>query len=204
MSRPFASAVASSSRQYATKAPVVPDYIAAKQSGAGDNKIDTLKRHLYPQNTFAPKSESPTGQHHPDVIRRVKALLPTREIHSTIEKAWALYQDQQRMLHRRRLRAKFRAMEKACDELDKITRPPPLQSATGGFLNGQRYPRALFNLAMEPANPHAFPKPSGRKISPEARWKEARLDGFVPREAWIPTETKGTGWNYQWQRPRSS
>jgi large subunit ribosomal protein L40 len=73
-------------------------------------------------------------------------------------------------------------MVDACNQLDQITADTPQ--------------RAIYDRAMA--------KPSPVQIKgkgPEARWLEARIEGLVPREAWVPTETRGKGWNYDWKRP---
>ena len=90
--------------------------------------------------------------------------------------------------------AKFAAMEDACDELDRLT-----QGSEGG--EEGKYDRMVYDRAMARANPYALERMTGRRATPESRWREARLDGLVPREAWVPTETRGKGWDYGWRRP---
>jgi large subunit ribosomal protein L40 len=97
-------------------------------------------------------------------------------------------------------------MESACDELAAITMPVKAKAEAGeeGKSQGERYDREIYVKAVKRPDPYLAPKPYGRRISPEQRWKEARIEGLVPRETWVPTETRGKGWNYDWQRPASS
>jgi large subunit ribosomal protein L40 len=123
-------------------------------------------------------------------------VLPSAEAYETIERAWLLFQREKRVAKTRALEAKYKAMEEACDELDRMTS----RVEEGG--EGAA-PRFLYDRAM--ARPSQFPVESakGKKAGAESRWLEARIEGMVPREAWVPTETRGKGWNYDWKRPGS-
>jgi large subunit ribosomal protein L40 len=81
-------------------------------------------------------------------------------------------------------------MVEACDELERMT-------SEGG------YPRAVYERAMARPAQSAGGEDRGRKVSQESKFKEARMEGLVPREAWVPTETRGKAWNYGWKRPGS-
>lgn len=115
-------------------------------------------------------------------------MIGNAEAHETIERAWRLFQREKRESQREALTAKYDAMVEACNELDAVT--------AGGDI-----PRAVFDRAV--ARPSGFSEEAKGKKGPEARWLEARIDGMVPREAWVPTETRGKGWNYDWKRPAS-
>jgi large subunit ribosomal protein L40 len=86
-------------------------------------------------------------------------------------------------------------MEEACDELEKMTR-----SATEG--GEGKAPRYLYDRAMARARQTPTEGAKGKKATAESRWLEARIEGLVPREAWVPTETRGKGWKYDWTRPQ--
>ena len=154
-----------------------------------DSRTETIRRSLYPPNTFSPQSASPTGAHHAQSLSRVAAVLHSPEVYETSERAWKLYLRHRRDRKRRELTAKFGAMEDACDALDEVTREE------GG------YERLVYTRAMARPDPYAEEKVTGRSSTPGSRWREARLDGLVPREAWVPTETRGKGWDYEWKRP---
>lgn len=143
-----------------------------------DSRTDVIRSTLYPAD--APGSSSPTGVHHPQHAERVAHVIQSAESHETIERAWLLYQREKRARSRAILEAKYNSMVTACSELDNATRSQ----------------RSIYDRAMA--------KPSPVQIKgkgPEARWLEARIEGLVPREAWVPTETRGKGWNYEWRRP---
>lgn len=188
MSRLLPTSIASSSRillsslrRYATR--------PATSEGGTDSRTDTIRRSLYPSDTFSPKSSSPTGAHHPQHLERVAAVIHSPEVYETIERAWKLYQRQRRESKAGELRSKYAAMEEACDELESLTRE-------GGVAD-----RLVYDKAMAKADPYAGERITGRRATPESRWKESRLEGLVPREAWVPTETRGKGWDYEWTRP---
>lgn len=84
-------------------------------------------------------------------------------------------------------------MVAACDELERITRP----------VGGEGYSKDVYDKAMKRADPHKGDLQRGRSSTAESRWREARIDGLVPREQWIPVETRGKGWNYDWKRPET-
>lgn len=145
-----------------------------------DSRTDVIRQTLYPAD--APGSSSPTGVHHPQHAERIAHVVQNAEAHETIERAWLLFQRERRNIQRSQLDAKYRSMVDACNQLDQITADTPQ--------------RAIYDRAMA--------KPSPVQIKgkgPEARWLEARIEGLVPREAWVPTETRGKGWNYDWKRP---
>jgi large subunit ribosomal protein L40 len=160
-----------------------------------DSRMDTFKHILYPLNSHLPLSPAPSGAHHPDHLARVQAVLPNPEVHETIERAFKLLQRHRRRARTDELRIKFKAMEVACDDLNEITMPKK---------GKETYDRAIYVAAAKRPDPWAKPKPVGKRISPEEVWKEARIEGLMPREIWVPTETRGKGWNYEWKRPSSA
>jgi large subunit ribosomal protein L40 len=85
-------------------------------------------------------------------------------------------------------------MAKACDELERLTR----RGEEGGE---GLWSRTLYDAAMAKVNPYKEERITGRKSTPYSRWKEGRLDGLIPREAVIPCDSKGRGWNYEWKQP---
>ncbi|CAD6573522.1 MAG: hypothetical protein TREMPRED_000849 [Tremellales sp. Tagirdzhanova-0007] len=194
--------LASSSRTSQHTLPLVRLYATrpAVSDNSTDSRNETIRRSLYPPNTFLPQSASPTGAHHAQHLARVAAVIHSPEVYETIERAWKLYQRHRRELGRRQLTAKFGAMEDACDALDELTGGAGASAAGGG---GGRYERLVYTRAMARPDPYAEEKITGRSSTPESRWREARVDGLVPREAWVPTETRGKGWDYEWKRPSS-
>lgn len=109
------------------------------------------------------------------------------EAHETIERAWKLFQREKRAKHAAALEAKLAAMVDACEELDRVT-------------SGEGAGRHVFERAMARASFSPPENIKGKKGS-EARFLEVRLEGMWPRESWVPTETRGKGWNYEWKRP---
>lgn len=156
-----------------------------------DSRTDTIRQVLYPPNSPYPSSSSPTGEYQPQHAERLQAVVGDAEAHETIERAWKLFQRQKREAHRRSLQAKLDAMTEACRELDEIT---------GSGSKEGKYPRTIYDKAMARPTGRPAEDPRGKKGA-EARWLEARIDGLVPREAWVPTDTRGKGWNYKWKRP---
>lgn len=164
--------------------------------------MDLFKHVLYPLDGYAPKSAAPTGAHHPDHLARLAAVVPNSEVHETIERAFKLFQRHKRAKRQAELRVKYKAMTEACDELDKITMPlTKARTKAMGEDVFEPYDRAIFVEAVKRPDPYKRPKHTGRRISSLEIWKEARIEGLMPRETWVPTETRGKGWNYDWQMP---
>ncbi|ORY26142.1 hypothetical protein BCR39DRAFT_270361 [Naematelia encephala] len=157
-----------------------------------DSRMDVIRSALYPPDAYKNHSASPSGNYHPDHLARINAVIHSPEVYETIDRAWRLYQRQIREARKRSLEARYDSMVEACDELDRITNEE----------NGV-YPRSLYDAAMTRPNPHKLEMVRGRAATAESRWREARLAGYFPREAWVPTETRGKGWNYEWKRPTS-
>jgi large subunit ribosomal protein L40 len=92
------------------------------------------------------------------------------------------------------LKLKYDAMVEACDELDRLTK--------GVKEGGEgKWSRDVYLAATEKSNPYKAERVTGRSITPLSRFKEGRLDGLIPREAWVPAESRGKAWNYDWKRP---
>lgn len=188
------SLVASSSRA-ALPARGVRAY--AVQQSAQDTRLDVIKSVLYPVDSVAPNSASPIGARHPKYTARLEAVLPSAEAYETIERAWGLYKRNQRLAAEKAIKARFDAMVDACDELEAVSK------STG---NSIIYDRAMVRMAHGAAAIRAAAQgeAQGKKKTPESVWKEKRPEGLVPLEQWVPTETKGSAWNYSWERPRNS
>ncbi|WVF71219.1 hypothetical protein IAT40_006019 [Kwoniella sp. CBS 6097] len=176
-----------------------------------DSRSDLLRNSLYPADSYAPTSSSPTGNYHPDHLARLQAVVPSAEAYETIERAYQLYQRQVREERQVALKAKFEKMVEACDELEKLTNPSPVEeeykalSKDAGFAQegkGGAYHRRLYEHATAELKQaeRRGEQPRGKK-SVEQRWKETRIEGLVPREAWVPVESRGKGWDYEWVRP---
>lgn len=92
------------------------------------------------------------------------------------------------------LAAKLKAMQEACEELDRLT--------TEGGMSRTVYDRAMSRPTLKGEKVEVVQSSGGgRKETPESRWAAARIEGLVPREMWVPTETRGKGWKYDWTRP---
>ncbi|OXG19515.1 hypothetical protein C366_02368 [Cryptococcus neoformans Tu401-1] len=181
---------------------------ASKPSGGNphlhqpaDSRSEVLRNTLYPHDSYAPTSSSPTGSYHPDYLQRLQAVIPSAEAYETIERAWQLYQRELREARKVAFDAKYKSMVEACDELERITNPenggPESADGKGGL-----YHRQVYNLAVASVRQahRRGEQPKGKKTL-EQRWSETRVEGLVPREAWVPVESRGKGWNYDWQRP---
>lgn len=178
--------------------------------------MEVIRASLYPKDGVAPTSSSPIGSRHGDYERRLRAVVPSAEAHETIERAWNIFRRAQRTEKQAELGAKYGAMVEACAELDSLTRGPPppanaeaeadteaLGEIGAGVLPRAVYDRAMVRMAHASAAKVAAQQglAQGRKKTTESRWIEARPEGMVPREAWVPVETRGKGWNYGWTRP---
>jgi large subunit ribosomal protein L40 len=166
-----------------------------------EGKMELIRASLYPKDGVAPTSASPIGARHADYERRIRAAAPSAEAHETIERAWNLFRRDARAARAAAIGAKYSAMVDACAELDALTRGP------GGVGDGA-LPRAVYDRAMvrmaHASAAYAAAKQGiaqGKKKTTESRWLEARPEGIVPREAWVPVESRGKGWNYEWTRP---
>jgi large subunit ribosomal protein L40 len=158
-----------------------------------DTKLDVIKSALYPPDSVAPTSASPIGARHANSAARLAAALPSAEAYETIERAWALFRRRARDARESALRARFESMRDACDELEAVS-----AAAKSGL-----YDRAMVRMAHSAAANAAAQQgiAQGKKKTPESRFAEARPEGIVPREAWVPVETRGVGWKYEWERP---
>jgi large subunit ribosomal protein L40 len=116
-------------------------------------------------------------------------LIPDPEVYETVERAWKLHQRTKRDQRQKVLNAKLKAMQEACEELDKLT------SEGGGLA------RSVYDRAMSRPTLRGEKVEQGKKETPESRWAAARIEGLVPRELWVPVETRGKGWKYDWTRP---
>lgn len=166
---------------------------------SSDVRIDIIRNVLYPADSVAPRNSSPIGARRYQYEERLRAVIPSNEAHETIERAWQLFKREKREKRQRAIAAKYRAMEDACNELDALT---------GGVDAGGEVPRHLYTRAMQRINhgPAAYAAAlqgikQGKKKTPESRFLETRVEGLVPREAWVPVDSRGKGWNYDWVRP---
>lgn len=168
--------------------------------GPSDPRLETIRNVLYPNGSSAPPgSTSPVGTRRYEYEQRLQKLIPSQEAHETVERAWQLFRREKREKKQRELTAKFAAMEDACDELDALT---------GGEEGKGEVPRGVYSRAMQRMahGPAAYQAAlqgikQGKKKTPESKFLEARIEGLVPREAWVPVESRGKGWNYDWVRP---
>ena len=165
------------------------------EPSASDTRLDIIERVLFPpgrprrdqlryDKRHIPPS-SPSGMHHPQVEERVRKVIGNAEAYETVERAWHLFQREKREKLKTAMEARFEAMREACEELDR-----------------EEW-RALYERAV--SRPAAKVAPArGRKTTPETRWLDARIEGLVPREQWVPVERRGKPWDYDWKRPASS
>ncbi|WWC69954.1 mitochondrial 54S ribosomal protein mL40 [Kwoniella pini CBS 10737] len=193
MSRPILSRVISPLvRNYATKSTTTGNPTLNIPT---DSRSEILKQVLYPIDSYSPNSSSPTGTYHHDHLNRIQNVIPSKEIHETIERAFQLYQRNLRIKRKNSLKIKFNEMLKACNELELITNK-----------ENDLYHRRIYEIAIsenkqsERKGDESLKNQKGKKTI-EQRWKETRIKGLIPREAWIPVESRGKGWDYDWRRP---
>ncbi|KAL1411588.1 hypothetical protein Q8F55_002552 [Vanrija albida] len=197
------SLLASTSRRASAAAPALArsSFVAAKAPKGNphdlqptDSRLDVLREVLYPANTAAPGQASPVGARHPNHLARIQHVLPSHEAYETVERAYQLLRRRETEARQRALRAKFAALTDACDELEAVT--------TRG-VNRQVYDSAMVRISHASSAYTAAAQgiAQGKRKTAESRFIENRVPGLVPREAWIPTETRGKGWNYEWTRP---
>ncbi|WRT66605.1 uncharacterized protein IL334_003564 [Kwoniella shivajii] len=171
-----------------------------------DSRSDTLRSALYPADSYAPTSSSPTGNYHPDHLSRLQSVIPNVEVYETIERAWQLHQRSQRQSRTEQLNSKYKSMVQACNELESITNPSNggIESRVGeeGKSKGGIYHRRIYEWATAEfkQSEKRGEQPKGKKTI-EQRWKETRIEGLIPREQWVPVESKGKPWEYDWTRP---
>ncbi|KAL0255366.1 hypothetical protein I308_100169 [Cryptococcus tetragattii IND107] len=159
---------------------------AAKPSGGNphlqhptDSRSEVLRNTLYPHDSYAPTSSSPTGSYHPDYLERLQTVIPSAEAYETIERAWQLHQRELREARKVELDAKYKSMVEACDELERITNPanggPESIDGKGGL-----YHRQVYNLAVASVRQahRRGEQPKGKKTL-EQRWLETRVEGLA-------------------------
>lgn len=164
-------------------------------ASAADSRVQIMQRVLYPPDAYNPSSPAPTGSYPPQHVEKLHAVIQHPEVQETIERAWKVYRRRQRLGEERSLQARFTAMQEACAELDRITAPGE---------DGQRslYDRQIYDAATRMPNAYKEQRyAQDKRASALAKWKDARVAGLLPREIWVPTETKGSAWKYDWQRP---
>lgn len=178
-----------------------------------EGKMEVIRAALYPKDGVSPTSASPIGSRHGDHERRLRAVAPSAEAHETIERAWNVFRRAGRARRADEIAAKYTAMVEACAELDALTRGAPSGQAEDveemmgevgdGLLPRAVYDRAMIRMAHASAAYTAAKQgiAQGKKKTTESRWIEARPEGIVPREAWVPVDSRGKGWNYGWTRP---
>ncbi|WOO80632.1 uncharacterized protein LOC62_03G004157 [Vanrija pseudolonga] len=163
-----------------------------------DSRLDVLREVLYPGNSAAPGSASPVGARHGNHLARIEAVLPSHEAHETIERAYQLLRRRETEARKRALEAKFASLTAACDELDAVTK--------AGGVNRQVYDSAMVRISQASAAYAAAAQgiAQGKRKTAESVFIENRVPGLIPREAWVPTETRGKAWNYEWERPSNA
>jgi large subunit ribosomal protein L40 len=175
-----------------------PSYSAGPTAGIPepvfDRKSELLRNVLYPANAHSPRSSSPTGAYHPQVLERVHSILQSPEVHETIERAFHHYKRSTRLRRQAVLKVKYDSMVHACDELNRLTKS--VEAGGEG-----KWGREVYDKAVRAPDLYAAEKVQGRAQTPYSRWKEGRLDGLIPRESWVPVESRGKGWNYEWKQP---
>ncbi|KAI5833329.1 hypothetical protein K523DRAFT_118813 [Schizophyllum commune Tattone D] len=163
-------------------------HYARAETNTGDPKKEHIRRALYP-STIRNKP-TPTGTYRPDVARALLRAVPHTHAHEVIERAWLLHKRHVRKARDAELARKFRCMQEAMDELERIAPHLHLEA------NKREDPRARSKAEMERLK---------ELSTPQARALDARIRGLFPRELKVPTETPSrTGWNYEWepfQRP---
>ncbi|KAK4684913.1 large subunit ribosomal protein L40, partial [Tremellales sp. Uapishka_1] len=152
-----------------------------------DTRVDVIRQSLYPSNAHSPTSASPTGAYHSQHLERLTHVIHSEEVYETIERAFRLFQRRARERRDEALKAQMAAMVEACEELDTMTK------------DANRY---LYERAMaRPSLSAGRTEDRGRKQSQESKFLEGRIPGLIPRESWVPVESRGKGWNYGWRRP---
>lgn len=168
-------------------------------AGTTDPRVDAIRKVLYPADSVAPNNSSPIGARRYEHEKRLRKVLPSHEAHETVERAWQLFRREKREKKQRALNAKFRAMEEACNELDALTGG----EAGKGEITRDIYMRAMqrmhhgsaaYQAALQGIN-------QGKKKTSESKMLETRVEGLVPREAWVPVDSRGKGWDYDYVRP---
>ncbi|GAA5892531.1 mitochondrial 54S ribosomal protein mL40 MRPL28 [Sporobolomyces salmoneus] len=131
--------------------------------GAGDSRVEAIKNVLY--------ESSPSDS---DRLAALQKVVPSREVHETIERAWKLHQRHRRETHSRELERKYTSMRQAIDLLEQ-TDKTLWEKAVGG--------KKFQNVDQSEAS-------------------NARLEGIVPRELRVPMEQPGGQlWDSDWKAP---
>ncbi|BGP15436.1 hypothetical protein JCM10213_005063 [Rhodosporidiobolus nylandii] len=163
----------SATRAYATKAAAASgSRKKAAQSltrgsrpgeGAGDSRVEAIKTTLYESDP----SEA-------DRLAALKRVIPSAEVHETIQRAWQLHTRHRREAHQAELARKYASMRAAIELLEETDKD-------------------LWSKAVD-----------GRKFQnvDQSRATNARPEGLVPRELRVPTEAPGAQlWDHDWKAP---
>lgn len=156
---------------------------AGRKAVHGDPQNELIRRALYPSNIR--NKETPTGTWRPDVARALKRAIPSKQSHETIQRAWLLHERHLRWKREEESERKFRCMEKAMSELEKV------DATLFKEANRAEDPRTRAQSEVEMLN-------SLRGAAHKAL--ESRISGLFPREIRLPTDTPPrAGWNYDWK-----
>ena len=159
---------------------------AGRKAVHGDPQNEIIRRVLYPSNVR--NKETPTGTWRPDVARALKRAIPSKQAHDTIERAWLLHERHMRWKREEDAERKFRCMEKAMAELERLD---PMLFKEAARLED---PRSRSHSDIE----------TQKTLRGAARKAlESRMSGLFPRELRLPTDTPArSGWDYSWNAPR--
>ncbi|CAO1624171.1 unnamed protein product [Jaminaea pallidilutea] len=181
------------SRGYATKAgseqsgysPHDPRYVAPTLDPRGD----AIRRMMYPAETDAIANRKKAKK--PETLEEALPYGP--EVHETIDRAWKLYQREQREEFEEDLRVKRERMREAVADLAK-TNKRLYRAATYRVAPTKRSPTEqamLVDLGIVSGQgakgPKMSPSPEQRRHARNLMGR--RLEGLFPREVRVPTNT---------------
>lgn len=144
--------------------------------------------HADPRLAPLKKAFHPLGRNYRQNLQlALHRAIPSVEAHETIERAWKLHQRHKREDQLAELSAMHARMQEAVEEL---------KSVDDRLFHWATVPRDQRRLIKPEAEALRGTKGSVRKAL------EARIEGLIPRELRVPTETpSANGWDYDWKPP---
>ncbi|KAK4055500.1 hypothetical protein OIV83_000046 [Microbotryomycetes sp. JL201] len=134
-----------------------------RPDSGNDSLTETMRKVMY--------ESGPTDE---ERLAALAKVVPSKEVHETITRAWSVIQTRKRQQHEQEMRRKYDSMRKAIDLLEKVDKTL-FDKAVGG--------KQFDNLDQ-----------TGRDNS--------RLRGLVPKELRPPMELPGTKmWDHDWKAP---
>jgi len=153
----------------------------ASRDTTSDMRIHNMREHL-----FGSEKDPAKGRQALDAKRAaaLAEVVPSREAHETIERAWSLFRRRIRESRKAALDARISSLRQALVALE------------------QADPNLFEQATLKPTCSETLPAVRKGNKSAKAVSESGRIPGLFPRQLRVPTETPRTSlWNGDWKRP---